>query len=262
MADFFRYIGSIFRCFFGLQPAGYQGLMAQRGHFGTRGFHRHSLNIPKAGYLDFGDQKLPLINFGAGGISVAADQSMFLNLYQAGGRFQARLSIMGISRHLTFSVAYLHTGQVGLRFENLSREDELFLKVSLQYLDYGLILQTLSKQQVSPAFRSPNWNSYGLEDHTVVVHLNISLQGILHEAQVSYRNGFRHEIVIFNRQSISVFTSPRKKLSIYDKKRILRNALLIIIGLRQVSETDRFDRLISSGITRLFKKDSSPTQKN
>ncbi|MFW7381420.1 MAG: PilZ domain-containing protein [Oligoflexus sp.] len=256
MSEIIRYFSSLIRRLAGLKPIGFKELMAARGHFGTRAFHRHGMNFPKAGYLEFGDKKLALLNLSSGGVCIQAEAHLFMNLFKAGGRFRARLTVIGFSRTLTFSVAYTHASQVGLRFEDLQRADQQFLDLSLGFLDYGLILQSLNKQQVPKAYQSPNWNSYGLLDHDVVVHLNMNLQGALEETHVSYANGFRKEMVVFDKHAIHVVVFPGKKLSVFDKKRILRNALLIIIGLRQVSDTDRFDRLLASGIVRLFKKES------
>lgn len=255
MSDMFRMISTMTRRLLGLPPLRYEQLLAKRGHFGTRQFHRHDINFPRSGYLEFGEHKLPLVNLSQGGACMAADAAPFANLLKSAGRFRARLSLLGISRIMTFSVAYLYGHQVGVRFEDLSSKDQQFLNITLKFLDYGLVLESVSKQEVEPPFRSPSWNTYGLEDLGVLVQLNINLQGVLQEAQVSYQKFLRKELVHFGREGITIAVNPRRKLSVFERKRILRNALLILIGIRQINETDRFDSMISSGIGSLYKKD-------
>jgi hypothetical protein len=253
MMRFFRTLQSVTRQLFNLEPARFSDLLAARGHYGTRRYHRHNLEFSGAGLLEFGNHHLPLINLSAGGIAVIADNHLFTNLFQSGSRFRARLALLGMSQILTFSVAYLRPEGVGLRIESADAEGERFLKEALVFLDAGLVLQTLKKLEVPKFYQSPNWHSYGLNTGEFAIHLNITLQGVLLEAHVFYRQGFRREFVIFGSQGITVSVSPKRSLSVADKKRILRNGLLMILGLRQVSQSDRFDRLIKSGITRLLK---------
>ncbi len=223
-------------------------------HKTRRRYYRHSLLGLRGSFLRLGGDLYPLVNLSYGGISILSSSTLFVELCSSKTMVKGMISVLGISCEAHLGVLYADNGYVGLGFFDESGPIHKFLEKTIFYLDSGLVLKSLSRNTVSHFFQGPSWNSYGNENISAEVHIKFGSKGRLEEVNVSYIHGFRREYVVFSPKATTVATVPEKKLKINAKKMILRNSLLIVIGFRQIGQTDRFDRLIETAIGLLRKQ--------
>ena len=221
-----------------------------------RKYHRHSLRGLEGSFLRINGEIYPLLNISYGGTSIFSDKPIFTELYRNKTEVKGTLSVLGISCEARFTVVYIDNVLVGISFLESDEVVQKFLEKTLYHLDCGIVLKRLSRNSVSHFFQGPAWNSYGNENITTEVHIAFGQNSDLQEVNVSYVDGFRREYVVFTPKATTVATVPEKRLKINEKKLILRNAILIIVGFRQIANSEHFDKLIESAIG-LLKKQSA-----
>lgn len=219
-----------------------------------RRYHRHSLDGIKGSFLRLGSDIYPLASVSYGGLGIHTSDPFFKELKTSHKPLKGMVSVLGLSCEAQLGILYIKGHHVGLCFSDAKGAIHKFIDKTIYYLDSGLVLKSLSRNTVSHFFQGPSWNSYGNENISAEVHIKFGNTGRLEEVNISYINGFRREYVVFSQKATSVATLPAKKLSQEEKKVILRNSLLIIIGFRQIGQTDRFDRLIDTAIGLLRKR--------
>ncbi|SMF40395.1 hypothetical protein [Pseudobacteriovorax antillogorgiicola] len=223
-----------------------------------RQFHRHHLRGIDGFYLVLEGSSFPLVNVSNGGTCIESNEKRFAIDYLEKKVYRANLYILGKSTELPMSIHYVQGELIGFAFPDQPELRKL-LDEALYYLDAGLFLKTLVKSQVSSFFQSPAWSSYSSFNGVVEVHTSTSLTGELDEVNISYIQGFYREYTVFSHKAITVSSSPERVLLIGDKKQILRNCLLVILGFRQIGKTKVFDQLIVAAIA-LLRKDLTRSQ--
>jgi hypothetical protein len=161
--------------------------------------------------------------------------------------------VMGASHKMPVRVVALDKDTAGLSFERLQSLDEQFLTRFLYFMDAGILLKALPKGSVGAIYQNPAWLSYGGVNGAIEVHLHLDTQSEVVEAHVFYLNGLRQDFAVFTTRGITVSCMPKRDLTSRDRRDILVHVLCIMLGLRQVSKTDRLDMLIQSGLSILFR---------
>ena len=143
----------------------------------------------------------------------------------------------------------------------MSKEQESFLKNYLTYLDAGLILKSVKKLGFDEQYQDPEWYIYGGHDGAVYVFLRFGANYILKEAHVLFDYGIKKEMVIYSSSGIAVKSSTKKEELSRDKKlRCLTRASLILLGMRQIANSEHFDGVLKSAISTIVKKENNPTK--
>ena len=77
---------------------------------------------------------------------------------------------------------------------------------------------------------------------------------VLEEAHVLFDYGIKKEIVIYSSSGISVKSSTKEDLSSDKKLRVLTRASLILLGMRQIANSEHFDGVLKSAISTIVKR--------
>ena len=107
----------------------------------------------------------------------------------------------------------LQLGQAGFMFVEVGSSQESFLKSYLTYLDGGLVLKSVKKNEFDDSYQDPSWYIYGGHDGAVFVFLKFGTGYVLEEAQVLFDYGLKKELVVYSQGGIAIKSSQSEKLA-------------------------------------------------
>ena len=229
-------------------------ILGQTTRVHRRKYHRHDLSGLELAYALIGEQAFRILNMSYSGLLIGrVSLEEFGGLVQKGKHLQITISIMGISSKISVRVVAHNKTMASLRFERVQGVEEQFLNSFLFYMDSGLLLKGLPKQNVGELYQNPSWQSYGSVKGAIEVHLHLNSKSEVVEAHIFYLNGLRQDCALFSSRGINVTSIPISELNSRDRREILTHVLCIMLGLRQVGRTDRLDQFIQVGLNKLPK---------
>lgn len=214
--------------------------------------HRHTLKGFDGLSLEVSGTHYPLLNLSKGGTCIKSDDEKFSKIFVERETVHGRLHLLGHSHGVQFQLTYVQGELIGISFLSHSGFEE-YLKPTLYYLDGGLSLLSLPKKQVSSYYQGPEWNSYHALNGIIEVHVASNIGGGLDEVQIIYLNRGSKDVAQFTRKAITVRSNRKGELELQEKKDILRNTCLVILGFRQIGKTHLFDQVIHAAIANLTK---------
>ena len=220
----------------------------------ARQYHRHNVLNFQFGSVKVLEKRFPIWSLSWGGVSIRCDDTSFNHLINKDLPLIMDMEIFGSVCRFQVKLVSLQLNQVGFQFMDISTLQEKYLKTYLTYLDAGLILKSVKKKGFDEQYQDPSWYIYGGHEGAVYVFLRFGLNYVLQEAHVLFDYGIKKEIVIYSSSGISVKSSTKEDLSSDKKIRILTRASLILLGMRQIANSEHFDGVLSSAMSTIVKK--------
>ncbi len=227
-------------------------IFADPPHSSRRRFHRHMLESSARVTFTVNEEVFSVIDIGYGGARIAIENSSrFREQFALDHSFSGRFNIIGSRYELRVKVIGIGEESASLGFDDLNAIDQAFLSSVLYFMDAGILLKAVPKHSVNNYYRQPQWLSYGGIRGNIEVHLHLDEEGMVDEAHVFYMRGFKQDYALFSAKGVAVTSRPARELDLREKRQILMQVLCVLVGLRQIGKTQRLDRIIAQGLTKL-----------
>lgn len=212
--------------------------------------HRHLTKDIVEIHLLIGTEVFPLQNISRGGTCFKSNDERFSVAFLERKTLEGQLFVIGQQCAVQFQFTYVQGDLIGVSFMQDKAVDK-FLDSVIYFMEGGLSLTTLPKQQVSSYFQGPYWNAYQALNGVIEVYVGLNHGGGLEKMSIVYYNGKLKEITGFSPKAISVSVENKSDIPLPEKKRILRNTVLIILGFKQIGKSTLFDHVLTAAINRI-----------